>query len=244
MYQEILQSHLLPFSLLAFLFVCDYLSHDQYFFFLNMKKIFLVYSEGEFPHNSKSQNKKHNISVTLLVQTYQIHIMSLFLWYTFLLWEKLLEDNGEKNEKSRMPDSVLWSCLERGERFGWLVTLEFFKELFAQMKQHIKAQSECIAAWLNVGCLLQNTENSPEAALWFCSLCWDIGKLLFTCEGWYWRIYCYFHSKDDTEKSNSVSSSPPSSTSSKILSLPLSLSLAILNILLTERGLRWGTWLR
>lgn len=109
--------------------------------------------------------------------------MSLFLWYTFLLWEKLvLENNGEMSEKSVVSEAVLPSCLEKGKRFGWLVTLKFFKELFAQMRQQIKAQFKCTAAWLNLDCLLQNTKASPEAAVCFRSLCWNIGKLLFTLE--------------------------------------------------------------
>ena len=107
--------------------------------------------------------------------------MSLFLWYSFLLWEELvLENNGENSEKNDVSEAVLPNCLERGERFGWLVTLKFFTELFSQMKQQIKSQFECTAAWLNLDCLLQNTEASSEATVWFSSLCWNIGKLLFT----------------------------------------------------------------
>lgn len=76
--------------------------------------------------------------------------MSYFLWYPFVHWEKLvLEKNGDTVK--RMVCQKLFP-----ERFGWLVILKFFKELFAQMKQKIKAQFECTAAWLNLDCLLQN----------------------------------------------------------------------------------------
>lgn len=48
---------------------------------------------------------------------------------------KALEKNGEDSEKNGVSEAVLPSCLERGERFGWLVILKVFKKLFAQMKQ-------------------------------------------------------------------------------------------------------------
>lgn len=53
----------------------------------------------------------------------------------FLFREKLvLESNGKMGEKSDLSEAVLPSCLEKGENFGWLLALKFFKMLFAQMK--------------------------------------------------------------------------------------------------------------